>query len=633
MKTSIMILMAVSLAALLVVAIVSACGGSEEDSEWARQDGGWRLAEEAAMQVAPAPAPTAMPARPAGPPGSPGLPGLPGNPGNPGAPAPAAPAAAVVVEKEVVREVEVEKIAERAQSVPLALSGSDASQQQPAQLVSQRRIIVRTANMVIVVDEIQAAIDEISRMADVLGGWVVSTDRSRKHDGSVSIRIPAASLDLAIEELRELAKDVETEITTSQDVTDEYYDLQSRLKNQQATEAALIRLLDRAENVEHALAVQRELSDVQENVERLLGRIKLLEETSAFSLITVSLRLAPLDMAIDAGPDQSVAVHSPTRFRATFTPPEGMDQHSVTWDFGDGSEPVYIGRTAPTTTEGERVTATVTHTYDDPKDSPFIVQVSISSFGESGVAEGEDTLIVSVSEIPVIEVYAGNDINATQNEEVVFTGSFTRPVGLTNVRYEWDFGDGSPIIEGEVSEGTRVAMTHSYADFRPDPYRARLTIIADSAVGEVSASQDIYVFVDEELGLVAGGFDVGDTGKIAIRTLTLVVSGLTTMIIWIGVFAFIWVPLAALIVFLVRRGRRFRAERSPWAIPARRPRKTNPVQEQPSYESRDHPTLHRHRIRSPSREHRASLASEGEGVAPARRPHRTQRRPRSGCQT
>ena len=579
MKTSITILMVVSLAVLLLGAIASACGASEEQ-EWARQGGDffYGFAEESAdsdqmRESLGLDRPSWLPGT-SGPPGEPGLPGLPGNPGNPGAPGRASPAAptpamaqaakeVVVVEKEVVKEVEVEKTVELAQSAPQALSGSDASTQTPAQLVSQRRIIVRTADMVIVVDEIQAAIDEISRMADVLGGWVVSTDRSRKHDGRVSIRVPAVSLDLAIEELRELAKDVETEITTSQDVTDEYYDLQSRLKNQQATEAALIRLLDRAENVEHALAVQRELTDVQENVERLLGRIKLLEETSAFSLITVSLRLAPLDMAIDAGPDQSVAVHSPTRFRATFTPPDGMDSHSITWDFGDGSEPVYIGRTAPTTEEGQRVTATVTHTYNDPKDSPFIVQVTISSFGESGVAEGEDTLIVSVSEIPVIEVYAGNDITATQNEEVMFTGSFTRPVGLTNVRYEWDFGDGSPIVEGEISEGTRVTTTHSYADFRPDPYRARLSIVADSAVGEVSASQDIYVFVDEELGLVAGGFEISDTSKTAIRTLTLVVSGLTTMIIWIGVFAFIWVPLAVLIVFLVRRGRRFRAEHPP----------------------------------------------------------------------
>ena len=548
--------------ALFLAVLASACGGSEEDSEWARQDGERGETERMDSPSAPAAALKGNPGAPGpqGPPGSPDLLGLPGNPGNPDAPGPAAPAAAVAVEKEVVREVEVEKTVERARSVRQALSGSDPSAHAAAQLVSQRRIIVRAANMVIVVDEIQAAIDDISQMADSMGGWVVSTDRSRKHDGSVSIRVPAASLDPAIEKLRELARDVETEITTSQDVTDEYYDLQSRLKNQQATEAALIRLLDRAENVEHALAIQRELSNVQENVERLLGRIKLLEETSAFSLITVSLRLAPLDMAIDSGPDQSVAVHSLTRFRATFTPPEGMDQHSITWDFGDGSEPVYIGRTAPTTEEGERVTATVTHTYDDPKDSPFIVQASVSSFGESGVAEGEDTLIVSVSEIPVIDVYAGNDINAIQNEEVVFTGSFTRPVGLTNVRYEWDFGDGSAIFEGEVSEGTRVAMTHSYADFRPDPYRARLTIIADSAVGEVSASQDIYVFVDEELGLVAGGFDVGDTGKTAVRTLTLVFSGLTTVAIWVGIFAIIWAPLAVLIIFLFRRSRRFRSE-------------------------------------------------------------------------
>ena len=358
-----------------------------------------------------------------------------------------------------------------------------------------------------------------------------------------------------------MAKDVESEITTSQDVTDEYFDLQSRLKNQQATEAALIKLLDRAKSVEHALAVQRELSGVQENVERLLGRIKLLEETSAFSLITVSLSLAPVEMTIDAGADQSVAAHTPTRFRATFTPPQGMDQHSIVWDFGDGTEPVYIGRTAPTANEGELVTATVTHEYGDPRDSPFIVQARISSFGVSGVAEGEDTLIATVSETPIIEVFAGEgDYRTLQNEQVVFTGSFTRPVGLTNVRYNWDFGDGSPVFEGEIAEGTRVAMTHHYADFRPDPYRARLTITADSVVGEVTASQDIYVFVDEDPGLIVGGFDVADTSKTAIRTLSLVFSGLTTVAIWVGVFGIIWVPVAIVVFILIRRGRRFRSE-------------------------------------------------------------------------
>ena len=542
MKKLLIILSAV---ALLLAAIASACGGSEESEEWARQDGGWRLAEEAAMPSTPAP--TAMPAQPSG---SPGAPGLPGNPGNPGAPGPAAPAApapamAEALQKEVVKEVEVESVSET-----------------PAQLVSQRRIIVRTANMVIVVDEIQAAIDDISRMADVLGGWVVSTDRSLKHAGSISIRVPAVGLDLAIEELRELAKDVQTEITTSQDVTDEYYDLQSRLKNQQATEAALIRLLDRAENVEHALAVQRELTDVQENVERILGRIKLLEETSAYSLITVSLRLAPVSMAIDAGPDQSVAVGAPVRFKATFTPPEGMDEHNIVWDFGDGSEPVYIRRTAPTTEEGERVTATVTHSYDDPRDSPFIAQVTIDSYGESGVADGEDTLIVTVSETPVIEVFAGDGgYSVLQNEVVEFSGSFTRPPGLTDVRYQWDFGDGTSPEEGELSEGiTRVNATHAYAEFRSWPYDAVFTVTAESAVGQIEASSSVSVYVEEDPGLIVGGFDVGDNARTAIRTLSLLLSGLTTVAVWVGIFAIVWAPLAVLIVFLVRRGRRFRAE-------------------------------------------------------------------------
>ncbi len=395
-------------------------------------------------------------------------------------PAPAAPAPEVMaMPVEVVKEVEVAgqtvpaetaltqaapppaAMAQKAAS-ETALTGADESTQTQTQLVSQRRIIIRTVNMTIVVDDIQAAMDDISELAVGMGGWVVSTDRRQKHAGRVSVRIPAADLDSAIETLRRLASDVESEISASEDVTDEYFDLRARLKNQQATEAALIRLLDRAENVEHALAVQRELSNVQENVERIQGRIKLLEETSAFSLVTVNLRLAPVRMSVDAGADQSVAARASTRFRATFRPPEGIDSHEITWDFGDGSAPVTITRTAPTAEEGQRVTATVTHVYDDPKDSPFIVQVSISGFGESGIAEGEDTLIVSVSEIPVIEVFAGeSDYRVVQNEVVEFSGSFTRPQGLSDVRYQWDFGDGSPPEEGELAEGiTRVNTTH-----------------------------------------------------------------------------------------------------------------------------------------------------------------------------
>ena len=294
-----------------------------------------------------------------------------------------------------------------------------------------------------------------------------------------------------------------------------------------------------------------------------MGRIKLLEETSAYSLITVNLKLAPVDMPVDAGPDRSAAVFAPVRFKATFRPPAGIDEHQITWDFGDGSQPITIARTAPTTDSEERVTATVTHVYNDSRDSPFIAQATIDSYGEGGVAEGQDTVIITVSESPAIQVFAGDqDHRALQGETVEFSGSFTRPTGLSDVRYSWSFGDGSPPQEGALAEGlTRVDTAHVYSDYRSTPYRARFTVTADSAVGEIESSGEIPVWIEEDPGLIAGNFNVGDNFKTAFRTLSVILSGLATMAIWLGIFGVIWIPLAALAVILVRRRRRSRAER------------------------------------------------------------------------
>ena len=138
--------------------------------------------------------------------------------------------------------------------------------------------------MQLVVTDIAASLDQISNLAKRFEGWVVSSDRSLIHRGAIAIRVPSDQLDDVILLLRGMAEEVESEISTSEDVTDEYVDIQSRLTNQQATESALLRLLDRAETVEEALNVQRELSKVQQEIERMEGRIKFLEETSAFSL-------------------------------------------------------------------------------------------------------------------------------------------------------------------------------------------------------------------------------------------------------------------------------------------------------------------------------------------------------------
>ena len=338
--------------------------------------------------------------------------------------APAAPAPAPAPAPRLVR------VSEQA-----AAADIEASSETLAQLVNLERIIVRTVEATIVVTDVQGSMDRITAMARELGGWVVSTNRFEKHRGFISFRVPAEALDTATARLREMAVEVKSEVSDSRDVTDEYFDLRARLDNQKATEEALLKLLGRAETVEAALRVQQTLTGVQEEVERLQGRIKLLEETSAFSLVSVNLELEPVDMAVEEIADKTTGVGERVRFRAFFKPPEGIGDFSYTWDFGDG-ESIRGHQTAPTEKEDTRVTATVTHRYRDEEDSPYIVQFEIQGSGEAGAAEGDTTLMVKVTRIPDIVVFAGESIAVDEGEEVEFSGSFNSAAGSERSRVQ-----------------------------------------------------------------------------------------------------------------------------------------------------------------------------------------------------
>ena len=492
----------------------------------------------------------------------------------------------VVVEKEVVREVPVEMMVTQevmkevevpgetvvVEKAAMAVAGAagpagwqlvalDASSGQPegqqADLVAQRRIIVRTVDMALEVPDVAGSVDAIGDMAEELGGWVVSSDRSRKHRGAISVRVLAKELGQAVERLRGMASTVNFEVSTSRDVTDEFVDTTARLTNLKATEAALISLLERAGDVEDLLKVQQELTRVQEEMERLQGRIKFLEQTSAYSLINVSLELAPMDMAVDPGPPKTFSVGQVARFRASFRPPEGIDEFRFTWDFGDGSEPVSGRRTAPALEEGTRFTATVNHVYSDDRDSPFIAEVEVTGTGDAGVAKGIRTVVVTVTEVPTIEVFAGDNRDVEERETVEFSGSFTRPEGLRDLSYEWDFGDGTLPATASLAAGvTNAVASHEYADHRPFPYTATLTIRAQSDAGEVETSNSIQVYVQQDEGWVIAGWSVADQGKAAVRSLSAVGLGAGTFLVWMVIFSPVWVVVVAVVIVARRRIRR-----------------------------------------------------------------------------
>ena len=417
--------------------------------------------------------------------------------------------------------------------------------------------------MQLVVREVTGSVDDISLLARNAGGWVVSSNRSAKHIGSVAVRVPANQLDAFVLSLRNLSVEVDSESSTSRDVTDEYVDNKSRLTSLKATEVALLGLLDQAQSVEYALEVQRELSKLQANIESIQGRIKFLEETAAFSLVNVSLRLAPMDMVVIAGGDQTYSVGQFARFRATFIPPEDIDEFSFEWDFGDGTPKVIGFGSAPSVDKERRFTATVNHTYFDDKDSPYIVEIEIKGTGDGGAAEGSDTFIATVTRVPTIVVFAGERKLVEEGEEVEFVGSFTRPEGLRNIQYMWEFGDQSVSVIETPEEGvTRAVATHVYADHRPFDYTATLTITAESDAGEIETFSQVGVFVTESRGLVISGWSANDTGKTAIRALSGVAQVVGSVVIWTAIFSPVWLIAGVVFVFSRRRVRASRKARA-----------------------------------------------------------------------
>lgn len=154
------------------------------------------------------------------------------------------------------------------------------------------RKIVRTGSMSMEVEDIIKAQTEIADIAVQYDGYVVSSNLNAAKEnprGFISFRVPAEKFDTALAKLRQLAVKVTNENTNSQDVTEQYTDLKAQLSNYEATEAQYLELLKKADNVKDMLEVQRELSNVRGNIERIKGRMQYLERTSDTSLIEVSL--------------------------------------------------------------------------------------------------------------------------------------------------------------------------------------------------------------------------------------------------------------------------------------------------------------------------------------------------------
>ena len=198
--------------------------------------------------------------------------------------------------------------ADNAPGAAPAIPGAASAQSQQLPNILDRKIIQSTS-VDIEVEEVGGSFQDIIRFAETAGGFVASSSFSNRDEeqiADVTIRVPANQYQSVLANIRGMGT-VTTESSDANDVTEEYTDLQARLRTLSATEQRYLELLGQANTINEILTVQDRLDVVRGQIEQVLGRINLLEHLTDLATITVHLR--PPAAVVEAPADDGGGVN------------------------------------------------------------------------------------------------------------------------------------------------------------------------------------------------------------------------------------------------------------------------------------------------------------------------------------
>ena len=167
----------------------------------------------------------------------------------------------------------------------------------PRQAASVDRKIIKNAEVNVLVEDSDIAIDRLTQVVGDAGGYIVSSrvwyqayrDGENYKYATITLGIPVDQFEVTMRRVRGLAIRVTDENASGEDVTDQFVDLQSRLANLEATQARIQSFLENAKTVDEALRINQELSQIEAQIEEVKGRMTYLSDRSAFSTITVTI--------------------------------------------------------------------------------------------------------------------------------------------------------------------------------------------------------------------------------------------------------------------------------------------------------------------------------------------------------
>lgn len=185
---------------------------------------------------------------------------------------------------------------------PEAVAGGESEYTTSNQEAQTDRVVLKSAEISISVAQPNETMKEISALTNSLGGFVVNsytwkdTDYStgRSYDKAyILIRVPAEKLDSTMDQIRAMSANgldgVIFERQVGEDVTSDFVDSSSRLRNLQAAESQLMELMQDTSDLSSTMEVFRELTNIREQIEVLQGHINYLKESAALSSIAITL--------------------------------------------------------------------------------------------------------------------------------------------------------------------------------------------------------------------------------------------------------------------------------------------------------------------------------------------------------
>lgn len=219
----------------------------------------------------------------------------------------------VLIIKPKAQTALLEKSAISSAPMRLPATGGDGSPELVArdaayssnEMVAERKLVT-TTSLSLKVEDVAQTIEQITDLANANQGFLVSSNLESPEEGtsgSITVRVKTEQLPVFLQATKELSLKVVSEYVSGRDITEQYTDIDERLRLLNSTKSKFETILNSATAVTDMVEVQRELLNLQTQIESLEGQLKYLNQSSDYSLVTIYL--ATDELALPYAPAQT----------------------------------------------------------------------------------------------------------------------------------------------------------------------------------------------------------------------------------------------------------------------------------------------------------------------------------------